>query len=60
MIYHDIQKKIHANSKIPKKKSRKNPLTKEDKKINKKLSQVRVLVENVIALIKRFKIVAVK
>jgi len=57
--YQGIQK-IHANSEVPKKKSRKKPLTKEDKKKNRKLSQTRALVENVIALIKRFKIVADK
>ena len=53
-------KKMHANSEIPKKRSKKNPLTKEDKKKNRELSQIRVFVENVIALIKRFKIIADK
>jgi hypothetical protein len=57
--YQGIQK-IHANSEIPKKKTRKNPLTKEDKKKNRELSRIRVFAENVIALIKRFKIVADK
>ena len=51
-------KKIHANSELPKKKSKKHPLTKEDKKKNKELSSDRVLNENVIGMIKRFKIVA--
>lgn len=50
--------KIHANSELPKKKSKKNPLTKEDKKNNRKLSSERVINENVIGSIKRFKIVA--
>ena len=45
--YQGIQK-IHANSQLPKKKTKKNPLTKEDKKSNRKLSSVRVLNENVI------------
>lgn len=55
--YQGIQK-IHANSALPKKKSKKNPLTKEDKINNKKLSSERVLNENVIGSIKRFKIIS--
>lgn len=55
--YQGIQK-IHANSELPKKKSKKNPLTKEDKRNNKKLSSERVLNENVIGSIKRFKIIS--
>jgi hypothetical protein len=51
-------KNIHANSELPKKKTKKNPLTKEDKKNNKKLSNERVLNENVIGPIKRFKIIS--
>ncbi|NGX58103.1 MAG: hypothetical protein K940chlam3_01004 [Chlamydiae bacterium] len=50
--------KLHQNSALPKKKTKKNPLTKEDKKKNRKLSSERVLNENVIGMIKRFKIVA--
>jgi hypothetical protein len=42
---------------MPKKKSKKKPLTKEDKKNNRKISSERVLNENVIGLVKRFKIV---
>jgi DDE superfamily endonuclease len=52
--------KIHPNTEMPKKKSKKKPLTKEDKAQNKKLSQERVLNENVIGVIKRFKIIADK
>jgi len=55
--YQGIQK-IHANSELPKKKTKKNPLTKENKKNNKKLSSERVLNENVIGKIKHFKIIA--
>ena len=44
----------------PKKNSKKNALTKEDKKNNQKLASERVLNENVIGMIKRFKIVADK
>jgi hypothetical protein len=50
--------KLHKNTHMPKKKSKKNPLTLEDKKQNKKLSSERVLNENVIGSIKRFKIVS--
>jgi len=57
--YQGIQK-FHANSETPKKKNKKNPLTKDDKKNNRTLSRVRVYVENVIGLIKRFKIIADK
>jgi len=50
--------KIHANTAMPKKSSKKNPLTQDDKKKNKELSSERVTNENVIYMIKRFKIVA--
>lgn len=50
--------KLHQNSELPKKKTKKNPLTKEDKKKNRELSSERVLNENVIGMLKRFKIVA--
>lgn len=55
--YQGIQK-IHKNSQLPKKKTKKNPLSKEDKRNNKKLSSERVLNENVIGMLKRFKIIA--
>jgi hypothetical protein len=51
-------KKLHANSELPKKKTKKIPLTKEDKKKNRELSSERVLNENVIGMLKRFKIIA--
>ena len=50
--------KLHANSELPKKKTKKTPLTKEDKKKNRQLSSERVLNENVIGVVKRFKIIA--
>ena len=50
--------KLHHNSALPKKKTKKHPLTKEDKKKNRELSSERVLNENVIGMIKRFKIIA--
>lgn len=52
--------KIHKKSELPKKRSKKNPLTKEDKENNRKLSSQRVLNENVIGMLKRFKIIADK
>ena len=56
--YQGLQK-LHANTKLPKKKSKK-PLTKEDKKNNQTLASERVLNENVIGVMKRFKIIADK
>ena len=50
--------KIHANTRLPKKRSKKNPLTKEDKKNNKEISSSRATNEHAIGFIKRFKIVA--
>lgn len=50
--------KLHAKTRMPKKRSKKKPLTKEDKKINRELSSERVINENVIGLLKRFKIIA--
>jgi hypothetical protein len=51
-------KKIHARSELAKKKTKKKPLTKEDKKANRQLASERVLNENVIGILKRFKIIA--
>lgn len=53
-------KKFHGNSELPKKKTKKNRLTKEDKRNNQQLSSDRVLNENVIGMLKRFKIIADK
>jgi len=50
--------KIHSNSSLPKKKTKNNPLTKQDKRKNRELSSERVSNENVIAIIKRFKIIS--
>lgn len=43
---------------MPKKKSKKEPLTKADKKNNRILSSERVSNENIIGMVKRFKIIA--
>jgi hypothetical protein len=54
--YRGLQK-LHAKTRMPKKKSKKKPLTREDKKNNREISSERVLNENVIGVIKRFKII---
>ena len=51
---------IHANSELPKKKSKKHPLTEQEKQRNQEISSERILVENVIGMLKRFKILAEK
>jgi hypothetical protein len=43
---------------LPKKRSKKKPLTEEDKLFNRELSSCRALNENIIGTIKRFKIVS--
>lgn len=55
--YQGLQK-LHHKTQMPKKKSKKNPLTNDDKKRNRQLSSDRVLNENVIGKVKRFKIIA--
>lgn len=55
--YQGLQK-LHAKTEIPKKKTKKNPLTPADKKNNRELSSKRVFNENVIGVLKRFKIIA--
>jgi hypothetical protein len=52
--------KLHKNALHPKKKSKKKPLTSEDKAFNRSISSARALNENVIGYIKRFKIIADK
>lgn len=52
------QQKLHANTSIPKKRSKKAPLSKEDKLQNRVLSSERIVVENVLAMLKRFRIIA--
>jgi hypothetical protein len=50
--------KLHANTDMPKKKSKKRPLTLDEKQTNKALSSERVINELVIGMVKRFKILA--
>jgi len=55
--YQGIQK-LHQKSKLPQKKSKKKPLTKEVKRANRELARDRVSNENVIGVLKRFKIIS--
>ena len=50
--------KIHANSELPKKRSKKSPLTKEDKERNRVISSERVSNEHAIGFVKRFRIIS--
>ena len=50
--------KLHSNTVMPKKRTKNNPLTSDDKKQNRELSSERVLNEHIIGRVKRFKIVA--
>lgn len=50
--------KLHPNTVMPKKKSKKNPLSFEDKRNNRNIASQRITNEHVIGSIKRFKIVA--
>ena len=49
-------KNLQQNSRLPRKRSARNPLTKDEKKMNRKIASERVLNENVIGRLKRFKI----
>jgi len=55
--YQGLQK-VHVQTLLPKKRSKNNPLSIEDKKNNTALAKQRVIVENVIGMLKRFKIIA--
>lgn len=57
--YQGLQK-IHANTLLPKKRRKNHPLTPDDKKKNRELSSARVVNENVIGVIKRYRILAEK
>lgn len=57
--YQGLQK-LHANTELPKKRTKKNPLSDGDKKKNREISSKRVLNENVIGIVKRFRILAEK
>ncbi|SPR06785.1 IS5 family transposase ISOt6 [Orientia tsutsugamushi str. Gilliam] len=55
-----VYKKFTIILNCKRKKSKKNPLTKNDKKNNRMLAGARVVYENVIDMLKRFKIIADK
>jgi hypothetical protein len=50
--------RFHKNSEIPKKRSKKHPLTKQEKTTNRKISNERALNEHAIGFIKRFRILS--
>jgi hypothetical protein len=51
-------KKLHSNCETPVKKRKKQPLTQMKKQYNQSLASSRILNENVIGYVKRFKIIA--
>ena len=51
-------KKHHADSRLPDKKSKLHPLTKEQKVSNRKLSNERFVIEHIIRSVKIFRILA--
>lgn len=51
-------KKLQTNTRLPKKSSKKKPLTQEEKKLNQLISSERIINENVIGSLKRFKIIS--
>lgn len=55
--YTGIQK-LHANSELPRRRSKKHPLTKADKQNNRRIASERIVNEHVIGALKRFKIIA--
>ena len=55
--YQGLQKQ-HAKTNMPKKRSKKNPLSSSEKATNRAIASERVPCENVIAMLKRFKIIA--
>ena len=50
--------KLHKNTETPKKKTKKTPLTSQDKRNNREVSRTRIKIENIIGFIKRFKILS--
>jgi hypothetical protein len=53
-------KKIQSTTRLPKKRSKGKPLTKEEKRDNRAIASERAVNENVIGCLKRFKIVSDK
>jgi hypothetical protein len=55
--YMGLQKR-HGHTAMPQKRSKKNPLTRDDKRYNRTISKARVPAEHVIGAVKRFKIIS--
>uniref|UniRef100_UPI0038D48BD7 transposase family protein n=1 Tax=Spiroplasma poulsonii TaxID=2138 RepID=UPI0038D48BD7 len=53
--YQGIQKN-HNNVLIPTKKTKKNPLNKEQKQYNRLVSKMRIIIENIFAILKNLKL----
>ena len=49
---------LHANSLLPKKRSKNHPLTKQQRKENHAISSIRIFVEHAIRFVKRFRILS--
>ena len=49
---------IHANSLLPKKRSKNHPLTDQERKSNRDISRKRIFVEHAIRFVKRFRILS--
>ena len=49
---------IHANSLLPKKRSKNHPLTNQERKNNREISRNRIFVEHAIRFVKRFRILS--
>ena len=49
---------IHANSLVPKKRSKNHPLSKQERIDNREISKNRIFVEHVIRFVKRFRILS--
>jgi hypothetical protein len=50
--------KLHKNTEIPKKKTKETSLSSQDKRNNRNISRTRIKIKNIIAFIKRFKILS--
>ena len=50
--------RIHANSLLPKKRSKNHPLTDQERKRNREISRKRIFVEHAIRFVKRFRILS--
>jgi len=50
--------KLHIKTSIPKKRRKNQPLSKQERKDNQEISNKRVVIENVIGMLKRFRILS--